>query len=90
MVLCSRETYIFVYVELNFLEDNLCVHLIDQKINVHLIDQIINVHLIDQKKKKKCRHCSLAESDEHNAAERLLFKYLSVASYWSLYWIEWD
>ncbi len=53
MVLCSRDTYIFVYVELNFLEDNLCVHLIDQMINVHLIDQMINVHLIDQKKKKK-------------------------------------
>ncbi len=58
---------IFVYVELNFIENKLHVHLID----------------------KKSKHYSLAESDEHNA-ERLLFKYLFVASYWSLYWIEWD
>ncbi len=38
---------IFVYVELNFIENKLWVHLIDQIINVHLIDKkkVSTVHL---------------------------------------------
>ncbi len=37
---------IFVYVELNFIENKLWVHLIDQIINVHLIDKKVStVHL---------------------------------------------